>query len=59
MNIYGVIIVSIKVNGSKIRCMGRENLLGQMAKNISVYYWCIYLGDYVDDKKEGYGEFYW
>lgn len=33
------------------------NLFGQMVKNIAVKYKIYKLGDYVEDKKEGYGVF--
>jgi len=50
---FGVIIANTKVNGDKTKSMAKENTLGQMEKNILVQFAFLFLGDYVEDKKEG------
>ncbi len=62
VNISGVIKENTRDNGKPIKCMVKVSLLGQMEKNMLVIIYLIYnlfIGDYIEDKKEGYGEFYW
>lgn len=39
--------------------MGKVSLLGLMVKSIKVINILLYNGSYIEDKKEGYGEFTW
>jgi hypothetical protein len=59
VNTFGLIIANIKDNGLIIKCMGKVNLLGLMARNTKVLPPLIRnkQGGYVEDKKEGYGVF--
>ena len=50
---------NIKDNGKITKCMEKEILIGQMENNIVVFSYFKLLGDYVEDKKEGYGVFKW
>ena len=48
---------NIQENGKTIKCMGKVTLHGPMEKSLN--YNSSYVGDYLDDKKHGYGEFQW
>lgn len=55
-NIFGQTSEIIKVNGNWIKCMERVSSLGLMEKVM----WVLVnkqIGEYINDKKEGYGEF--
>lgn len=47
------------VNGSITKFMERESSNGRMVVNIQVRVYFECLGAYINDKKEGYGEFFW
>jgi len=58
---FGKMVENITVIGSIIKCTGKVNSLGLMENPIKVYFLHIYLvlGQYVEDKKDGYGVFEW
>lgn len=58
VNIHGQINESTMEIGSIIKWKVRENLLGQMESGMQVLLYNN-LGEYKEDKKAGYGEFYW
>lgn len=49
----------IKENGYMLKWMEKGNLFGLIIKDIKVIYRYIYIGSYINGRKEGYGEFYW
>jgi len=57
--IYGLMVENLMENGRIIKWKDRVDLLGQMEGNINNINYRKYNGNYVNDKKEGYGEFYW
>lgn len=56
-NINGQMGGLIMGNGNTIRCTEKGSLLGLIAKDIKVNSNIYMLGAYVEDKKQGYGEF--
>ena len=56
VSMFGQMEEDTKVSGSTIKCMEKENSNGLMVKSTQVLRFAI-KGDYVEDKKEGYGVF--
>jgi hypothetical protein len=56
--IYGLMVENMKEIGKIIKWMDMVILVGLMEGN-KLQYLRRYVGGYINDKKEGYGEFFW